>query len=48
MPIKSMTGFGRAKKTGGYGKITAEVKSVNHRSLELICRLPENFFVFGS
>lgn len=35
--MRSMTGFGRAAG-GGY---VAEVRSVNHRFLEVVCRLPE-------
>ncbi len=38
--IKSMTGFGRGE-AGGHGRsYTVEVHSVNHRFLEVRCRLP--------
>ncbi len=30
--IKSMTGFGKASEKSPYGKITAEVKTLNHKS----------------
>ncbi len=43
--IKSMTGYGRGKKTGKHGRVGAELRSVNHRSFELTCRLPENCLV---
>ena len=38
--IKSMTGYGNAKErtTGGFASV--EVKSINHRFLEVGCRLP--------
>ena len=38
--IKSMTGFGRAEEITKERKITVEVKSVNHRYLELSIKLP--------
>jgi uncharacterized protein (TIGR00255 family) len=38
--IQSMTGFGRAEAAAGGRKLTAEVKSLNHRNLELMVRLP--------
>jgi uncharacterized protein (TIGR00255 family) len=44
--VMSMTGFGRGKKTGKFGKVIADVKSVNHRSFDLTCKLPENFYIF--
>lgn len=37
--IQSMTGFGRAETAAGGRKLTAEVKSLNHRNLELMVRL---------
>ncbi|MBR6396549.1 MAG: YicC family protein [Lachnospiraceae bacterium] len=44
--IKSMTGFGRYEKTTETYKLTVEIKSVNHRYLELGLKLPKklNFF----
>ena len=38
--IKSMTGFGRAEKCDEKSKITAEVKSVNHRYLDVNIKMP--------
>lgn len=37
---ESMTGFGRASSEGAPGRITVEVKSVNHRYLDLTSKLP--------
>lgn len=44
--IKSMTGFGRCELTEGNRKITVEMKSVNHRYLDVNIKLPKklNFF----
>ncbi|MCR5716244.1 MAG: YicC family protein [Lachnospiraceae bacterium] len=44
--IKSMTGFGRCEVTEGDRKYTVEMKSVNHRYLEVAVRMPKtlNFF----
>lgn len=39
--IKSMTGFARAESQGELGALTFEVRSVNHRYLEISVRLPE-------
>lgn len=36
-----MTGFGRGESTGGGRAFTVEVQSVNHRFLEVRCRLPK-------
>ena len=38
--IRSMTGFGQAHTPWQDGSITVEVRSVNHRFLEVACRLP--------
>ena len=38
--IHSMTGFGRRQAPWQDGSITVEVRSVNHRFLEVACRLP--------
>ena len=38
--IHSMTGFGRKQAPWQEGTITVEVRSVNHRFLEVSCRLP--------
>lgn len=44
--IKSMTGFGRAEIADGNRKCTVEIKSVNHRYLDLSIKMPKklNFF----
>ena len=39
-PIQSMTGFGRAEKTGEQGSFAVEVRSVNHRFLDPRVHLP--------
>ncbi len=38
--VRSMTGFGRG--TGGAGVVQVEVRSVNHRHGEVVCRLPRD------
>ena len=44
--IKSMTGFGRCEVQEGQRKITVEMKSVNHRYLDVAMKMPKklNFF----
>lgn len=44
--IKSMTGFGRCEAAEGARKITVEMKSVNHRYLDVNIKMPKklNFF----
>jgi len=42
--IKSMTGYGRSETVCEGQKITVEMKSVNHRFLELSMRLPSTLF----
>ena len=44
--IKSMTGFGRCEISEGERKITVEMKSVNHRYLDVNIKMPKklNFF----
>ena len=44
--IKSMTGFGRCEITGNDRKYTVEMKSVNHRYLDVNIKMPKklNFF----
>lgn len=39
--IKSMTGFGRGEAAGPNYKVTVEMKSVNHRYLDLSVKLPK-------
>ena len=41
--IRSMTGFGRAEVSFGQKKFTVEVKSVNHRYLDMNIRIPKRF-----
>ena len=38
--MRSMTGFGRAGRETSFGRITVEIRSVNHRFLEVGLRLP--------
>jgi uncharacterized protein (TIGR00255 family) len=42
--IKSMTGYGRVETTGQDRNIVVEVKSVNHRFLEISLRMPQALF----
>ena len=35
--IRSMTGFGKGQQMSSDGKITVEVKSLNHKNLSIIC-----------
>ncbi|MCR5654145.1 MAG: YicC family protein [Lachnospiraceae bacterium] len=44
--IKSMTGFGRSEVTDGQRRFTVEMKSVNHRYLDVSMKMPKklNFF----
>ncbi len=44
--IKSMTGFGRGEANSDYGKVTVELKSVNHRYLDLNMKLPRGLSAF--
>ncbi|MCD7865161.1 MAG: YicC family protein [Clostridiales bacterium] len=44
--IKSMTGFGRCENTDEYRRITAEIKSVNHRYFDINIRMPKKLNVF--
>jgi uncharacterized protein (TIGR00255 family) len=39
--IHSMTGFARREQSGSWGTLTWEMRTVNHRYLEVSCRLPE-------
>lgn len=40
--IQSMTGFGRRQTSWQDGSVTVEIRSVNHRFLEVACRLPRS------
>ncbi len=41
--VNSMTGYGRGEAEGAGKQITVEVKSVNHRFLEAVVRLPRQY-----
>ncbi len=41
--MTSMTGFGRAEGRGRLGALSVEIRSVNHRYLEVSCRLPDGW-----
>jgi len=44
--ISSMTGFGRGSFKSRLGIFTAEVKTVNHKYLEVTCKLPNSLSIF--
>jgi uncharacterized protein (TIGR00255 family) len=39
--ISSMTGFARLERSGAYGTLVCEIRSVNHRFLDAAVRLPD-------
>lgn len=39
--IKSMTAYGRIEQSGDWGEASCEIRTVNHRYLEMSIRLPE-------
>jgi uncharacterized protein (TIGR00255 family) len=41
--IRSMTGYARSEAQGPWGRLSWELRSVNHRYLELQFRMPEDF-----
>jgi len=41
--IRSMTGFARRELAAGFGSLAWELRTVNHRYLEVTLRLPEDF-----
>lgn len=41
--IKSMTGFGRGEYSDGISKVTVEIKSVNHRYLDIFVKMPRRY-----
>ena len=43
--IRSMTGFGRGMEKCPYGKITSEIKTLNHKSLSIVCNPFNGFFL---
>ena len=42
--IKSMTGYGMAERALPLGKVAVEVRSLNHKYLDISLRLPRGFF----
>lgn len=46
--IKSMTGFGRCEVAEGERKVTVEMKSVNHRYLDVNIKMPKKLSFFES
>ena len=44
--LKSMTGFGRCELADAKGKITVEIKAVNHRYCEISFRMPKKLSFF--
>lgn len=44
--IVSMTAYGRAEQSGDWGQASCEIRSVNHRYLEMAIRLPEELRSF--
>ena len=46
--IKSMTGFGRGESMDEKRKFTVEIKSVNHRYLDLGIKIPKKYTSFES
>ena len=39
--IRSMTGFARRERQGPWGALVCELRTVNHRYLEISLRLPD-------
>ena len=44
--VKSMTGFGRGEAKFGNGKITVEIKTVNHKFFDETLKLPSGIATF--
>ncbi len=44
--IHSMTGFGRGRSRGAFGVFTAELKTLNHKFLEITYKLPNSLAIF--
>ncbi|MBN3038744.1 MAG: YicC family protein [Candidatus Omnitrophica bacterium] len=44
--IKSMTGYGKGRAIDQNGTFTVEIRSLNHKYFDLICRLPNNLSIF--
>lgn len=45
VPLRSMTGFGKAREKSPYGTITAEIKTLNHKHLSISCAPFEGLFL---
>lgn len=43
--IRSMTGFGRGAEKSPYGKVIAEIKTLNHKNLSVSCSPLNGFFL---
>ena len=41
--IKSMTGFGRGEYSDEISKVTVEIRSVNHRYLDIFVKMPRRY-----
>ncbi len=44
--IRSMTGYGKGEASYGGGRVTVEIRSVNHRYGEIYVKLPRNLIAF--
>ena len=44
--MKSMTGYGKATVTRGNAELTIELKSVNHRFLDISTKIPRMFIAY--
>ena len=44
--VKSMTGFGRGRYTGGDLEVITEIRAVNHRFLDVSLRVPRMYSAF--
>jgi len=44
--IKSMTGFGRSESRSSYGLFVSEIRTLNHKFLEITYKLPNSLNVF--
>ena len=44
--IKSMTGFGKGESISQWGRISVEIRSLNHKYFDMVARLPNHLGVF--
>lgn len=44
--IKSMTGFGKSEAASKWGRLTVEIRSLNHKYFDIVCRLPNHLALF--